>query len=81
MESPPLSATDRVTLKSRGGAAELQEISVFILERFYDRGVTLEEAHAVVESGNEDAALELLGMNAREARRLYDRYAAALDRA
>lgn len=78
----PMRATDHVSRKSRASNTnELQEISMVVIERFYERGVTLEEAEAVAESGDEEAALELLGMSAREVQRLYDRYVAALERA
>ena len=72
---------DHVSLKSRSsGTQELHEISMQVLERLHARGITIEEAEAVVESGNEAAALELLGMDAEEAQELYDRLVAAVER-
>lgn len=76
-----LPATDDVSLKSRSSdLQEVQEISTLVLERFHSRGVTVEEAEAVAASGDEEAALELLGMSAAESRRLYNRYIAAHER-
>lgn len=81
IQDEPLPATDRAISKSLSSdMRELQEIRDQVFQRLEERGVGIDEAQAVAESGDEAAARELLGMDDDEAQELYDRLVTITER-
>lgn len=75
------SVTDHVTLKSRAGDLRaLEDLTIQVIDRLHERDISLDEAEAVAESGDEEAARELLGMDDDEVQELYDRLLAIQER-